>query len=124
MEANTEVMAGSDYVPDDGVSVHAGFPNPAADRRKQGVALSLDFNQLLVKHPSSTFAFRIHGHRWADHGIYDGDVAIVDRAKGAKDRDIVIRWVEQGFELKRRYQLTDPSEAWGVVTAIIHRYET
>lgn len=123
MEADLETMAGSDELSNDGVSVHAGFPNPAADRRKQGITLSLDFNQLLVKHPSSTFAFRIHGHRWADNGIYDGDVAVVDRAKPARDRDIVIRWADNGFELKRRYQLADQDEAWGVVTAIIHRYD-
>ncbi|MDB5169459.1 MAG: response UmuD protein Serine peptidase family [Candidatus Saccharibacteria bacterium] len=123
MEANLEAMAGSNPVPDDGVSVHAGFPNPAADRRKWGVKLSLDFNQLLVKRPSSTFVFRIVGHRYADHGIFDGDIAVVDRALPPRDSDVVIRWLEQGFELKRFRQLENPNEAWGVVTAVVHQYE-
>lgn len=123
MEADLETMAGGTGIPDDGVSVHAGFPNPAADRRKWGIKLSLDFNQLLVRHPSSTFVFRIVGHRWADHGIFDGDVAVIDRAITPHDRDVVLRWVEQGFELKRYRQLEDKNEAWGVVTATIHQYE-
>ncbi len=123
MEADLETMAGSLAVPDDGVSIHAGFPNPAADRRANGVARSLDFNQLLVRNPSSTFVFRIVGHRWTDHGIFDGDVAVIDRAVSPHGRDVVVRWVEQGFELKRYRQLEDRNEAWGVVTAVIHQYE-
>jgi len=58
------------------VSVHAGFPNPAAER--SGAPLSLD--KLLVRHPSSTYFFRIRGHTWHRYGVFDGDLAELDRA--------------------------------------------
>lgn len=128
MEDYSQVVARSDAIRDDagesdGVSVHAGFPNPAADRRSSGVKLSLDFNQLLVRHPSSTFVFRIVGHRYSIHGIFDGDIAVIDRAVPPKPTDIVVRWQENNFELRRYNQLQDKNEAWGVLTATIHRYE-
>jgi len=106
----------------DGVSVHSGFPNPALDRRGQGGRLALDLNQLLVKHPSSTYLFRVAGHHWSDQGIYDGDVAVIDRARAARPADIVIVWRPEGSTLCRRRQLTAEDEVWGVVTATIHQY--
>lgn len=103
-----------------GISIHNGFPNPAADNfgRRQGLAL--DLNQLLVQHPSSTYLFRIQGHQWAEQGIFDGDVALIDRALQAQSQDIVLTWVDDSFELHRRNRLTKNQYIWGVVSAIIH----
>ncbi len=105
----------------DGVSVHSGFPNPALDRRKQG-GLSLDLNQLLVQRPSSTYLFRIAGHHWADQGIFDGDVAVIDRAAQAHANDLIITWRPSGSAICKQHQLTPDDKPWGVVTAIIHQY--
>jgi len=116
MEENFADMAGSD-----GVSVHTGFPNPAIDGRQRTRPLALDLNQLLIRRPSSTYLFRISGHTWADQGIYDGDVAIIDRAERRGANDLVISWQASGFMLCRRRQLSAEDEALGVVTAIIHR---
>jgi DNA polymerase V len=104
----------------DGVSVHSGFPNPALDRRGQGLALNL--NQLLVRHPSSTYLFRVAGHHWASQGVYDGDVAVIDRALQAKGSDLIVAWRADGSRLCRQHQLTPEDKPWGVVTAIIHQY--
>lgn len=117
MEPDIEAVAGSD-----GVSVHTGFPNPALDRRGQKQALALDINQLLVKHPSSTFLFRIGGHSWSRHGLNDGDVAVVDRAVTARDRDLVIAWQDSGFVIAKQRYLPDDAHVWGVVSAVIHSY--
>lgn len=106
----------------DGVSVHSGFPNPAADRQEQGRRLSLDLNQLLVKHPSSTYLFRVAGHHFSDQGIYDGDVAVIDRALDPRPSDLVVAWRVSGSTLCRRRQLAPEDQIWGVVTAIIHQY--
>jgi DNA polymerase V len=116
MENNLQTVANSD-----GVSVHAGFPNPALDRRGQQQHLSLDLNQLLIRHPSSTYLFRISGHLWADQGIYDGDVAVIDRARMPQATDIVLSWEGDSFVLSRyhRHSTTNP---WGVVTAVIHSF--
>lgn len=106
----------------DGVSVHSGFPNPASDQRGQGTRLALDLNQLLVSHPASTYLFRIVGHHWSEHGIYDGDVAIIDRALQARPSDLLVTWRTGGSTLCRQRQLTPQDKPWGVVTGIIHQY--
>ncbi len=106
----------------DGVSVHSGFPNPAADQRGRKTGLALDLNSLLVRHPSSTYLFRVAGHHWASQGVYDGDVAVIDRALQAKPSDLIISWRGSDSRLCRQHQLTPEDKPWGVVTAIIHQY--
>jgi SOS-response transcriptional repressor LexA len=118
MEEDLQDLAGSD-----GVSIHTGFPNPALDRRGQGAGkLTLDINQLLIQHPSSTYLFRIAGHQWSDQGVYDGDVAVVDRATRRQPGDLVIAWQASGFVIARQRQLAKHEEIWGVITAIIHQF--
>ena len=117
MQNDSQTMAHGDGVP-----VHSGFPNPALDRAGQGPGLALDLNQLLVRHPSSTYLFRVGGHHWANQGVYDGDVAVIDRALQAKDSDLIVAWHPDGSRLCRQHQLTPEDKPWGVVTAIIHQY--
>lgn len=111
-----------DLAAGDGVSVHTGFPNPALDGRGRGSPLALDLNQLLIQRPASTYLFRISGHSWADQGVYDGDVAVIDRAVSAHASDLVVSWQASGFTLCRYRHLPADEEALGVVTAIIHQY--
>lgn len=115
---NLQTMAGSD-----GVSAHRGFPNPGLEHRQAGSQkLALDLNQLLIRQSSSTYLFRIAGHHWADQGIYDGDIAVIDRAAQAGSSDLIIAWGIEGMALCRQHQLTTSDTPWGVVTAIIHQY--
>ncbi len=106
----------------DGVSVHSGFPNPAADQGGRGADLALNLNQLLVRRPSSTYLFRVAGHHWADEGVYDGDIAVIDRALQARTNDLLVVWRTGGSRLCRQQQLAPDDKPWGVVTAIIHQY--
>jgi DNA polymerase V len=107
----------------DGVTVHSGFPNPGLEHRGQGSErLSLDLNQLLIRHSASTYLYRVAGHHWADQGIFDGDVAVIDRALQAKPTDLLITWRPDGSTILRQRQLTPEDQPWGVVTAIIHQY--
>lgn len=117
MQNDLEIMAGSD-----GVSIHSGFPNPALERHGQGASLALDLNQLLIQHPASTYMFRVAGHRWSDYAIYDGDVAIIDRALQARPSDLIVTWRSGESTLCRQHQLTSEDRPWGVVTGIIHQY--
>jgi DNA polymerase V len=106
--------------PQDGVSLHTGFPNPASD-----VSLSaLDLRQLLVMHPISTFVFRVQGKTWEKFGIFDTDVALVDRALSAKKSDLVIWWQpgEEGFLISRQATLPEDATIWGVVTSVVHQF--
>ena len=102
-----------------GVSIHAGFPNPAADR--QTAPLSLD--KLLVRRPTSTYIFRIQGHEWEDRGIFDGDLALIDRALTPRGQDLVIAWYNQEFALLPFSQLKKGTNQWGTITATIHQHQ-
>lgn len=103
----------------DVVAVHAGFPNPAAD---QGYNPSLSLEKLLIIHPSSTYYFRISGNDWQEQGIYDGDIAIVDRALSPHPQDLVICWRQEQFAILPANRLSETEEAWGLVTGTIHRF--
>lgn len=102
-----------------GVSVHAGFPNPATDTSLH----TLDFNQLLVRHTASTYMFRISGNEWEGAGVFDNDIAIVDRALDPRKTDVVIWWDEPKGEFAISKYPTMPKKAtlWGVITATIHQ---
>jgi len=102
------------------VSLHSGFPNPAADTDRNTTSLSLD--RLLLHRPSSTYLFRLTGHQWAGEGIADGDIAVVDRALAAKPSDLVMAWHGDDFILAHARQLPANVPAWGVVTSIVHLY--
>lgn len=102
------------------VSIHAGFPNPATDKSLG----SLDLNRLLIQHSASTFMFRIHGNEWEEAGVYDGDIAIVDRALDPRNTDIVLWWNDTDGEFSVSKYTAMPKDArlWGVLTATIHQF--
>jgi len=100
--------------------VHAGFPNPAADR--SGSPLSLD--KLLIRHPSSTYFFRLRGHQWEDAGIFDGDIAVIDRALTPREQDLVVCWQESGEFYLTRWKRAHKQNIWGVVSSVIHPRKT
>ncbi len=106
----------------DGVSVHTGFPNPAIDGRLSG----LDFNKLLITHAASTYMFRLRGNEWEGAGIFDGDIAVVDRALDPRKTDVVLWWDDHSGEFAISKLSDMPSEAtcWGVITATIHQLRT
>jgi DNA polymerase V len=102
-----------------GVSIHTGFPNPAADTSLHG----LDLNQLLVQHSTSTYFFRVRGSEWEGAGIFDDDIAIIDRALDPRKADTVIWWNEDSHEFSISLYKNVPGDAtvWGVITSTIHQ---
>ena len=102
----------------DGVSVHAGFPNPALD----GTLDSLDLNRLLVRHTAGTYFMRISGDDWQDAGIFAGDIIIVDRVISARPSDLVVWWQGDSFMVGLPARLPQHTPHWGVVTTAIHPY--
>jgi DNA polymerase V len=71
-------------------AVAAGFPSPADDYVEKG--LSMD--DLLIKHPSSTYLARASGDSMTGCGILDGDILIIDRSLTAENGDIVIAAID------------------------------
>jgi hypothetical protein len=111
-------MGQSDHTKQEGVSEHTGFPNPATDTSLAG--LSLD--QLLVTHPVSTYFMRIRGDEWQEQGIFDGDIAIVDRAIEPKKHDLIVWVKDDSLVISQRATMLDDATLWGVVTAVVHQY--
>ncbi|HET6924402.1 MAG TPA: S24 family peptidase [Candidatus Saccharimonadales bacterium] len=101
------------------VALHAGFPNAAAERSSKP-PLSLD--QLLIRHPSSTYLFRVRGDHWLERGIFDGDIALIDRALPPRLGDLLLIWADEGFTLRAYTADYRPHQPWGVVTTVIHDY--
>lgn len=66
--------------------VQAGFPSPADDY----VDKPLDLNELLIRHPASTFYCQVNGDSMNGAGIYNGDYLIVDRALHPAHGDVVV----------------------------------
>lgn len=75
----------------------AGFPSPGDDH----IENILDINDLVVKHPASTFFVRVEGDSMTGAGIFSGDVLVVDRSLTPKDGSIVIAAVYGEMMVKR-----------------------
>lgn len=101
-----------------GVSEHTGFPNAATDSS----LTSLDLAKLLIHSPSSTYFMRVRGETYQKFGIFDGDVAIMDKSLVAKSTDLVVWWGGEAFALGRPAAVPEDSEVWGVVTTTIHQF--
>lgn len=120
--------------------VAAGFPSPADDH----VEKRLDLNEYLITEADATFFVRIKGDSMIDAGIYDNDVAIVDKSKIPSMGDIVLAAVDGEFTIKSlakskeglpRLLPANPKyspieikegmqfEIWGVVTGSVRKFK-
>jgi DNA polymerase V len=120
--------------------VAAGFPSPADDH----VEKRLDLNEYLIKQADATFFVRIKGESMIDAGIFDNDVAIVDRSRVASVGDVVLAVVDGEFTIKSLAKSKDGTprllpanskfspieilegmqfEIWGVVTGSVRKFK-
>lgn len=105
----------------EGVAVHAGFPNPATDASLG----SLDLNRLLISHGASTYFFKIEGKNWEESGVFEGDIALVDRALDPLKNDVVVWWnsVAGEFSISIFQNMPKEAQLWGVITSTIHQFK-
>jgi len=116
----------------------AGFPAPGDDL----VEKMLNVNDLLVKHPATTFFVRVEGDSMEGAGIFSGDILVVDRSENAISGKIVIAAVNGELVVKRlakvegQLLLMSENEAyapivigeaeecfvWGVVTGSVRQF--
>lgn len=109
-----------DNIPSDaGISVHTGFPNPAIDASLK----DLDLNQLLVSHSVATYMMRVTGGEWQSLGIFDGDIALIDRAVTAFPNDLVAWWQHDNFVISHLHQAPENAVIFGTVTSTIHQFK-
>tara|TARA_B100000925_G_C21988136_1_gene465478 strand:+ start:487 stop:936 length:450 start_codon:yes stop_codon:yes gene_type:complete len=122
--------------------ISAGFPSPAEDYIEE----SLNLQDLMISHPSSTYFLKVDGESMMDAGIFSGDILVVDKAISPKNGSIIVAILDGNFTVKRllfensqhvlraenvNYPdiIIDPEqhqdfEIWGVVTFAIHQLQT
>ena len=118
--------------------VSAGFPSPAGDDLED----EIDPIAWVVRHPTSTFWWRVEGNCLWDVGIRDGDLIAVDRAGKRRIGRAVLAVVDGAVTAKilrkrdDRYflapaneqehfpdiELNEDSEIWGVIAGVVRRY--
>ena len=119
--------------------VSAGYPSPAGDDLED----EIDPIAWVVRHPTSTFWWRVEGDCLWDVGIRDGDIIAVDRAGKRRLGRAVLAVVEGAVTakiLRKRdgkyflapansqeafpeIELTEDSEIWGVIAGVVRRYD-
>ena len=77
--------------------VPAGFPSPAADYIQE----EIDFNALLLPHPSSTYVVRVQGDSMIEAFIPNNALLVVDRSIKPINNRIVVAVVNGEFTIKR-----------------------
>ena len=87
--------------------VAAGFPSPADGYLPR----PLDFNELLVRRPATTFVVRVTGESMRDANVHDGDLIVIDRSVEPRDGDVVVACVEGDLCVKR-LRRRGPDAAW------------
>lgn len=120
--------------------VRAGFPSPADEEPHE----KLDLVRLLVRHPASTFFFRIGGTSMVEADMDEGDIIIVDRSVEPYNGCSAVCFIDGEFTVKRvemldgRVRLMPANELndkykpiviepdnqfviWGVVTYVIKK---
>ena len=121
---------------DDAPVVICGFPSPAEDYAED----SLDFNAYLGISRPSVYALRARGYSMIGAGILPDDILIVDKARPAEHRAIVVACIDGEFTLKRlllnggavlhaenpdypdiHFHGLQEVEIFGVVTGIVRR---
>lgn len=117
---------------DDSVVYHAGFPNAAEDGVGQPKSLSLD--RLVVRHPASTYFWRLQS-AVPELGIPAGSVLAVDKVLPVRHGDWVVAVVDEEFRLCKAQHVSggfrlyttsgtllgqSATVLWGVVTYAIN----
>ena len=98
-------------------SVPAGLPSAIEDAA--GDALTID--DYLIERPSQTVLVRVKGDSMVDAGIFEGDLAVVEKRSSARRGDIVVAIVDNQFTLKRldlergRFVLRPENKAYPVI---------
>lgn len=119
-----------------GSKLQAGFPSPADDF----LDTSLDLNELIIKHPASTFFVKAIGDSMVGAGIFPNSLLVVDRYTTAINGQVVVAVVNGEFTVKRyvvqkgktylqpenpeypkiEVKPEDDFSVWGVVIQVLH----
>jgi len=77
-------------------SVEAGFPSPAEEE----LGDTMDLEEFLIRNKEATYMLKVTGDSMIEAGLLPGDLVLVERRADAKDGDIVIAQIDQGWTMK------------------------
>ncbi|WP_244475645.1 translesion error-prone DNA polymerase V autoproteolytic subunit, partial [Methylobacterium sp. Leaf466] len=84
-------------IPIMGAALCAGFPSPADDFLEG----ALELPRWLAPNPPATFAWNISGDSMRAAGIFDRDLAVVDRSLKAGNGSVVVAAIDGEMSIKR-----------------------
>lgn len=114
----------------------AGLPAAANDAMSESISL----DEYLMPRPSSSILVKIKGDSMMDAGIFDGDIAVVEKRHAAHVGDIVVAIIDNEYTLKElgkdkqgyfliphnaNFSITRPEsslEIFGVMVGLIRKY--
>jgi len=118
-------------------TVAAGWPSPAEEE----ISNTMNLDDYLIRNKEATYLFKVKGDSMSGAGIMDGDMALVERGRQAKDGDIVLAEIDREWTLKyfrkrngkvyleaanKKYGLIYPNEELkvaAVLVSVIRKYK-
>lgn len=95
-----------------------GFKSAARDYACRGI----DLNRLLMPNKAASFLARADGDGLLAHGIFDGDLLIIDRSLTPRRGDLIGVYFEGSFRIIPYSDARPEMTLWGVVSHCIHPY--
>ena len=77
-------------------TVEAGFPSPAEEE----LGDTMDLEEFLIRNKEATYMLKVTGDSMIEAGLLPGDLVLVERRSDAKNGDIVIAQIDQGWTMK------------------------
>ena len=93
-----------------------GFPSPAQGYEHK----QIDFNSIIIKHPSATVVMRIESSHYTHMGIFNGDIIVIDRSKKLNHNSLVVYESEGHFVLGRVCNIKGETIITGAITHVLH----
>jgi SOS regulatory protein LexA len=117
-------------------NVPAGLPAAANDAMSESISL----DEYLMPRPSTSIIIKVRGDSMMDAGIYDGDLAVIEKRHAAHAGDLVVAIIDGEYTLKELgrdkqgyyliphnpdFSIIRPSESleiYGVVVGLMRKY--
>ena len=77
-------------------TVEAAFPSSAEEE----LGDTMDLDEFLIRNKEATYMLKVTGDSMLEAGLLPGDLVLVERRSDAKDGDIVIAQIDQGWTMK------------------------
>jgi SOS-response transcriptional repressor LexA len=117
------------------------FPSAFPSKKREYQYDEFDLDDFLFGSIRNTIVFRVSGDSMVEAGIFDGDIALVEKEKTASTGDIIIAFIDNKYSIRylardkngrpflrpanKKYTDIHPDtdlQIFGVVTSIVRKY--